>query len=68
MVKFSSKMDAEVLESLRSVAREQGRTLASVLSEAGRHYLRVVRVRPAFRQSAENVMDRHSELLTRLAK
>ena len=68
MVKFSSKMDAEVLDSLRALARENGRTLASVLTEAGKHYLQVVRVRPAFRDSAETVIDRHSELLERLAR
>jgi len=67
-VKFSSKMDARVLRELRAAARESGRTLASVLGEAGAQYLERARVRPAFRAAAERVLDRNAELLARLAK
>ena len=68
MVKFSSKMDAEALDDLRAYAREEGRTVAGVLSEAVSDYLAKKRVRPAFREAAEAVMAEHDELLHRLAK
>ena len=67
-VKFSSKMDEDALEALREHAREQDRTLSSLLTEAVEEYLAKSRVRPAFRQAAEAVMDEHDELLARLAK
>lgn len=68
MAKFSSKMDREVLEALRAHAREDGRTLAGLLTEAVRDYLAKTRVRPAFREAAEAVLAEHDELLGRLAK
>ena len=68
MVKFSSKMDEEALEELRAHARDEGRTLAGLLTEAVRDYLATRRVRPAFREAAEAVLVEHDELLTRLAK
>ncbi|MFW5877031.1 MAG: CopG family transcriptional regulator [Myxococcota bacterium] len=67
-VKFSSKMRPEVLEALRKHAAESDRTLASVLNDAAEQYLARARVRPAFRQAAEQVMDEHAELLERLAR
>ncbi len=68
MVKFSSKMEDDVLEALRAYSSESGRTLASVLTEAARDYLDRIRVRPAFHEGAANVMREHEELLGRLAK
>lgn len=68
MAKFSSKMRPEVLDELRKHATESGRTLASVLDEAAEQYLARERVRPAFREAAEQVMDEHAELLERLAR
>ncbi|MCA9531742.1 MAG: hypothetical protein KC543_16570 [Myxococcales bacterium] len=67
-VKFSSKMDAEVLDELRAFAAQNDRTLASVLNEAATEYLQRVGVRPAFRRAAARVLDEHAELLARLAK
>jgi glutamate-1-semialdehyde aminotransferase len=67
-VKFSSKMDADTLDALREYAREEGRTVAGVLSEAVQEYLQRRRVRPAFREAAEKVITEHDELLRRLAK
>jgi len=67
-VKFSSKMDGETLAALRAHAREEGRTVAGVLSEAVQEYLDKNRVRPAFREAAEAVLAEHDELLRRLAK
>lgn len=68
MIKFSSKIRPEVLEKARAYAAEEGRTLASVVDEAVAQYLERVRVRPAFVSAAEEVMDRHAELLERLAR
>jgi hypothetical protein len=68
MVKFSSKMDSDALEALRAHAREEGRTLAGLLTEAIQDYLARARVRPAFREAAEAVLAEHDELLARLAK
>lgn len=67
-VKFSSKMQPEVLEALRKHAAQADRTLASVLNEAAEQYLARVRVRPAFQRAAEQVMDEHAALLERLAR
>jgi len=66
--KFSSKMDSETLEALRAYAREEGRTVAGLLTEAVEDYLATKRVRPAFREAAEAVLSEHDELLARLAK
>lgn len=68
MVKFSSKMDREALDALRAHARDEGRTLAGILTEAARDYLAKNRVRPAFREAAETVLAEHNEVLARLAK
>lgn len=67
-VKFSSKMDAEVLEALRAYADRNDRTVAGVVTEAVNEYLQRAAVRPAFRDAAEAVMQEHDELLERLAK
>lgn len=66
--KFSSQMDREILDQLRAHARQAGRTLASVLNEAASDYLERSRVRPAFREAVDAVIDEHDELLTRLAR
>jgi hypothetical protein len=68
MTKFSSKMRADILEELRKHASESGRTLASILEDAVQEYLMRQRVRPAFQAAAERVMDKHAELLARLAR
>jgi predicted transcriptional regulator len=67
-VKFSSKMEESVLGALREYAQANDRTVAAVLTDAVREYLDRVRVRPAFRAAAGEVLDTHSELLERLAR
>lgn len=67
-VKFSSKMDSEVLEDLRAHAEREGRTLSGVLSEAAAEYLQRAATRPVFRQAMDEVLDEHAELLERLAR
>ena len=67
-VKFSSKMDSEVLRDLKAHAEQEGRTLSSVLSIAVAEYLERAALRPAFREAAAEVIDDHAELLERLAR
>ena len=66
--KFSSKIDADVLEELREFARRERRPISAVLSEAVSEYLGRVKVRPVFRDSVDAVLNQHDELLGRLAK
>ena len=61
-------MAADVLQGLRAHAEREGRTLSSVLSEAGAEYLERAALRPVFRDAAKAVLDRHADLLERLAK
>ena len=67
-VKFSSKMDPAVLEAIRAYAAQSDKTVASVLTEAAEQYLARLRVRPAFLEAADAVMEEHAELLSRLAR
>ena len=67
-VKFSSKMDSEVLENLRAHAAREGRTVSAVLTAAAEEYLERAALRPAFRKAAREVLDEHAELLERLAR
>lgn len=67
-VKFSSKMDADVLEGLRAHAEREGRTLSSVLTTAAEQYLERATLRPAFREAVREVLEDHAEVLERLAR
>ena len=67
-VKFSSKLDAELLSELRNYAKETKRPIADLLSEAVAQYLHTVRVRPIFRNAVEEVIQTHADLLKRLAR
>lgn len=67
-VKFASKIDPRVLQELRLYAKESGRSIASLVTEAISEHLKRVRVRPAFRRALDEVVDEHDELLKRLAR
>jgi glutamate-1-semialdehyde aminotransferase len=67
-VKFSSKIDPKVLKELRAFAKESGRSMAAILTEAVAQHLERARVRPAFTRSLDAVIDEHGELLTRLSR
>jgi predicted transcriptional regulator len=67
-VKFASQLDEEVLEDLRRYAQETDRSISGIVSEAVAEYLSRVRLRPAFRDAVEKVLDENDELLRRLAK
>lgn len=67
-VKFSSKMDAKVLKSVRAHAEREGRTVSVVLTAAAEEYLEREALRPAYRKAAREVLDEHADLLARLAR
>ncbi len=68
MIKFSSKIDERALDELRRHAKETGRNISSILTEAVEAYLARVSVRPVFLDAADQIMDEHRDLLERLAK
>lgn len=66
--KFATQMDAKVLKELREFAKESGRSISNLVSEAVAEYLNKSRMRPAFRSAMNEIVDEHAELLQRLAK
>ena len=66
--KFSSKMDADVLEELREFAKQERKPISSIISDAVSEYLRRARVRPVFKDEVDAAFTEHDELLKRLAK
>lgn len=67
-IKFATQIDEKVLSELRSYAKSSGRSISGLVSEAVGEYLDKVKVRPVFRDAMDEVLEEHSELLTRLAK
>lgn len=67
-VKISSKIDKEVWESLRALARESHQSISGVLTEAVRDYVARRRVRPDVLRHLEASMDEHETLGRRLAE
>ncbi len=68
MVKFATQVDEQVLKELRVVAKEMDKSISKLVTEALIVYFERVRVRPAFRQAMNEVLDEHEELLRRLAR
>ena len=66
--KFSTKMNAAVLERLREYAQSSDRAISQIVSEAVAEYLSRVEVRPAFRQAVDEVIRENEELLKELAR
>jgi predicted transcriptional regulator len=66
--KFSTKMNAAVLERLRDYAHSSDRSISQIVSEAVDEYLGRVEVRPAFRQAVDEVLGENEELLRELAR
>ena len=66
--KFATQIDEKVLKDLKSYANATDRSISSVVTEAVAEYLQRVKLRPAFRNAMEEVLDEHEELLKRLAK
>lgn len=67
-VKFASQIDEKTLKELKSYVKEADRSISSVLTEAVQEYIARARLRPAFKNAAQEVLEEHSELLRRLAK
>lgn len=66
--KFATQIDAEVLRELRESARELNQSISKLVEDALIEHLKRVRVRPAFRNAMDEILDEHQELLSRLAK
>jgi len=66
--KFATQIDESALEDLRAYAKSTGRSISGGVNEAVEEYLKRARVRPAFRNAMDEVLDDHAELLNRLAK
>ena len=68
MVKFASQIEDKALKELKKYADESNRSISGVLTEAVEQYLERARVRPAFRDAVDKVLDENEELLKHLAK
>jgi hypothetical protein len=66
--KFSTQVDTKVLKEIKTHAEESGKSISSIVSEALVEYLHRTRTRPAFLSAMNEVLDRHADLLQRLAK
>ena len=66
--KFATQIDEATLEDLRTYAKNSGRSISGVVSEAVGEYLKRANVRPAFRSAMNEVLEDHAELLDRLAR
>lgn len=67
-VKFSSKIEAGLLEELRGYAEQEKKNISTLFNEAVAEYLAKVKVRPVFLKSVNRVIEKNKELLERLAK
>lgn len=66
--KFATQIDEKVLKDLKSYVNETDRSISSVVTEAVAEYLHRAKLRPAFREAMDEVLDDHKDLLKRLAK
>lgn len=66
--KFATQIDEKVLKDLKAYVDAADRSISSVVTEAVAEYLQRVKIRPAFRNAMDEVLDEHSEQLKRLAK
>ncbi len=66
--KFATQIDEKVLKDLKSYVIQTDRSISSVVNEAVAEYLQRSRLRPAFREAMDEVLNEHQELLKRLAK
>lgn len=66
--KFATQIDEKVLRDLKTYVNQADRSISSVVSDAVSEYLSRAKLRPAFRNAMEEVLNEHAELLQRLAK
>ncbi len=67
-IKFATQIDEEVLKDLKAYVRQTDRSISSVVTEAVAEYIHRAKLRPAFRDAMNEVLDNHAELFKRLAK
>ena len=67
-IKISSKVEAQVWEELRQLARESHQNVSGLLTEAISDYLQRRRIRPAVLDHLSDSMDENDELGQLLAK
>jgi hypothetical protein len=67
-VKFATQIDEKVLKDLKKYVDNSEQSISSIVSLAIAEYIDRARLRPAFRDAMEEVMEEHAELLDRLAK
>ncbi len=66
--KFATQIDERVLKELKSFVKASDRSISSVVNEAVAEFLERSKLRPAFRNAMDEVLNEHEELLRRLAK
>jgi predicted transcriptional regulator len=66
--KFSTQVDEAVLDELKQYSEDSGKSISWIVNEAVAEYLERSRVRPAFIASMNRVLDKHADLMRRLAK
>lgn len=66
--KFSTLVNEAVLAELKLYSQDSGKSISWVVNEAVAEYLERSRVRPAFLSSMARVLDKHADLMGRLAK
>ena len=67
-IKISSKVEAQVWEELRQLAKESHQNVSGLLTEAISDYLQRRRIRPAVLDHLSDSMDENDELGQLLAK
>jgi predicted transcriptional regulator len=66
--KFSTLVDEAILSELKQYSEDTGKSISWLVNEAVTEYLERSRVRPAFLASMNRVLEKHSDLMRRLAK
>lgn len=66
--KFSTLVDEAVLLGLKQYSQDSGKSISWLVNEAVAEYLERSRVRPAFVNSMNRVLEKHADLMRRLAK
>jgi hypothetical protein len=66
--KFATQIDEKVLKDLKAYVSQTDRSISSVVTQAVAEYIHRARLRPAFQNAMDEVLNDHAELLERLAK
>ena len=66
--KFATQMDEKVLKDLKRYAKSVDRSISGVVTDAVKTFLERQKVRPAFKNAMDEVIEDHKEILERLAK